>query len=95
MKVLQVPCIKKVQKFCMWFFDWVKNVEQRRNETYASNIAAGAPRLRRTRTSNTRTRSNSKKRQQESNSSKDVSFPSTSFPQQRTMTATGIKDSRI
>lgn len=74
---VKVPCLKKVRKFCTWFFDLVNNVVQRRNEAYASNIAAGAPRMRRTRKSNSRTSTNSNKRRQ-SSTPKEVSSHSAS-----------------
>jgi hypothetical protein len=57
---VKVPCWPKGRKFCMWFFDLVNNVEKRRNEAYASNIAAGAPRSRRTRKTNTKKESKPK-----------------------------------
>ena len=41
-----VPSYLILKKFSLWFFDYVSNVERRRQRIHVSNIAAGAPRSR-------------------------------------------------
>ena len=47
-----VPSYQILKKFSLWFFDYVSNVEIRRQRIHTSNIAAGAPRTRRSRSQN-------------------------------------------
>ena len=42
-----IPSYKILKKFCLWFFDYVNNVEKRRQGLSRSRAAAGAPRNRR------------------------------------------------
>ena len=42
-----IPSYRILKNFSLWFFDYVSNVEIRRQRIHMSNVAAGAPRTRR------------------------------------------------
>lgn len=44
---LNLPTLNQVRDFCTWYFDFVHQVEQRRRQQQAANLAAGAPRIKR------------------------------------------------
>lgn len=46
-KPYAIPTYQELKKFSFWFFDFINDVEVRRQRNYRSNTAAGAPRRRR------------------------------------------------